>query len=41
MKSVTLKIRRFDPEKDRRPYWVEYQVAVEENDRLLAALHTI
>ena len=41
MKTVTLKIRRFNPEKDRRPYWVEYQVKVEANDRLLDALHTI
>ena len=41
MKTVTLKIRRFDPEKDQRPYWAEYRVEVEENDRLLDALHKI
>jgi succinate dehydrogenase / fumarate reductase iron-sulfur subunit len=41
MKTVMLKIQRFDPEKDQRPHWVEYQVAVEANDRLLDALHKI
>ncbi len=41
MKSITLKIRRFDPEKDRHPYWAEYVVKVEAQDRLLDALHTI
>jgi succinate dehydrogenase / fumarate reductase, iron-sulfur subunit len=41
MKTVTLKIKRFDPEKDQRPYWATYQVKVEENERLLDALHTI
>ncbi len=41
MKTATLKIQRFDPEKDRRPYWAEYRVNVEANDRLLDALHKI
>ena len=41
MKTATLKIKRFDPEKDRRPYWVEYRVDVEDGDRLLDALHKI
>lgn len=41
MKTVTLKIERFDPEKDQRPYWAEYRVTVEENDRLLDALNKI
>lgn len=41
MKTVTLKIKRFDPEKDRRPHWAEYQLAVEENDRLLDALNEV
>jgi succinate dehydrogenase / fumarate reductase iron-sulfur subunit len=41
MKTVILKIQRFDPEKDQRPHWVEYQVAVEANDRLLDALNTV
>jgi succinate dehydrogenase / fumarate reductase iron-sulfur subunit len=41
MKTVILKIQRFDPEKDQRPHWVEYRVAVEANDRLLDALNTV
>src|SRR5512135_3876656 len=41
MKKATLRIRRFDPEKDRRPYWAEYRADVEENDRLLDALHKV
>jgi succinate dehydrogenase / fumarate reductase iron-sulfur subunit len=41
MKTVTLKIQRFDPENDRRPNWAEYRVNVEANDRLLDALHKI
>ncbi len=41
MKTVTLKIQRFDPEKDQRPHWAEYRVDVEDSDRLLDALHTI
>ena len=41
MRTVTLKIRRFDPEKVQGPYWAEYRVEVEENDRLLDALHKI
>jgi Sigma-70 region 2/2Fe-2S iron-sulfur cluster binding domain len=41
MKTVMLKIQRFDPEKDQRPHWAEYQVAVEANHCLLDALNTI
>ncbi len=41
MRTVTLKIRRFDPEKDQHPHWATYRVAVEANDRILDALHTI
>ena len=41
MRTATLKIKRFDPEKDHRPYWAEFRVAVEESDRLLDALHKI
>lgn len=41
MKTVTLKIQRFDPEKDQRPYWAEFRVEVEANDRLLDALNKI
>jgi len=38
---VTLKIKRFDPERDQRPYWATYQVEVEANERLLDALQKI
>ena len=41
MKTVLFKIRRFDPEKDQRPYWAEYRVTAEGSDRLLDALHKI
>jgi succinate dehydrogenase / fumarate reductase iron-sulfur subunit len=39
--QVTVKIQRFNPEKDSRPYWKEYQLEVEPSDRLLDALHQI
>lgn len=41
MRTVTLKIQRFDPEKERRPYWASYQVEVEDTDRLLDALNKV
>src|SRR5512133_4316528 len=34
-----LKIQRFDPEKDKEPYWDEFTVEVEATDRLLDALN--
>jgi succinate dehydrogenase / fumarate reductase iron-sulfur subunit len=37
--DVTLKVKRYDPEKDRKPYWQEFEVEVEETDRVLDALH--
>jgi succinate dehydrogenase / fumarate reductase iron-sulfur subunit len=39
--QVTLRIQRFNPEKDQKPYWKEYQVEVEPTDRLLDALHQV
>ena len=39
--QVTLKIQRFNPEVDEKPYWKEYQVGVEPTDRLLDALHQV
>ncbi|HEX6596311.1 MAG TPA: 2Fe-2S iron-sulfur cluster-binding protein, partial [Acidimicrobiales bacterium] len=39
--DVTLKIKRFDPEKDRKPHWATYVVQVEETDRVLDALHEV
>jgi succinate dehydrogenase / fumarate reductase iron-sulfur subunit len=39
--EVTLKIQRFNPEKDDKPHWQEYHVEVEPTDRLLDALHEV
>jgi succinate dehydrogenase / fumarate reductase iron-sulfur subunit len=39
--DVKLRIRRFDPENDRRPRWETYTVQVEEDDRVLDALHEV
>ena len=38
---VELKIKRFDPERDRGPHWERYEVEVEESDRVLDALHEV
>ncbi len=39
--TVELRIKRFDPERDRRPHWETYSVAMEETDRVLDALHEV
>jgi len=39
--KVTLKIRRFNPEKDTKPWWGEYQVETEPTDRLLDVLNQV
>ena len=40
--QVTLRIRRFNPEKDPKPYWAEYTLKdVEPNDRVLELLHRV
>jgi len=39
--KVTLKIKRFNPEKDIEPYWGEYPVEAEPTDRLLDALNYV
>jgi succinate dehydrogenase / fumarate reductase, iron-sulfur subunit len=36
--KVKVKIRRFNPEKDRRPYWAKYTVDAEPLDRVLDVL---
>ncbi|MEI2688928.1 MAG: succinate dehydrogenase iron-sulfur subunit [Anaerolineae bacterium] len=38
---VTLKIKRFNPERDEKQHWEEYEVDVEPNDQLLDALNKI
>ncbi len=40
--QVTLRIRRFNPEKDSKPYWAEYTLDnVEPTDRVLELLHRV
>ncbi|WP_167044745.1 succinate dehydrogenase iron-sulfur subunit [Salinibacterium sp. ZJ454] len=39
--TVTLIIRRFDPENDTEPRWVDYDVEMYPTDRILDALHKI
>ena len=38
---VHLRIRRFNPERDKKPYWGEYDVEAEPTDRVLDALHQV
>ncbi|MDQ4133690.1 MAG: succinate dehydrogenase iron-sulfur subunit [Actinomycetota bacterium] len=38
---VELKIKRYDPERDKAPHWETYRVEVEETDRVLDALHQV
>ncbi len=35
--DVALRIKRFDPERDRRPHWVRYELDMEPTDRVLDA----
>ena len=37
--NISVRIKRFDPEKDRKPYWAEYRVEADPIDRLLDALN--
>jgi len=39
--KVTLRIKRFNPEKDSRPWWGQYQIEAEPTDRLLDALNHV
>ena len=39
--KVKLHVRRFNPERDRQPYWAHYELEVEPTDRLLDALHQV
>jgi succinate dehydrogenase / fumarate reductase iron-sulfur subunit len=39
--QVTMRIKRFNPEKDKKPYWAEYTAEVEPTDRVLDALHYV
>jgi succinate dehydrogenase / fumarate reductase iron-sulfur subunit len=39
--NVELRIKRYDPERDRKPHWETYEVEVEPTDRVLDALHEV
>lgn len=41
MPTAKIRVKRFNPEKDRKPYWAEYEVPYEPFDRVLDALHYI
>ncbi len=41
MLKIHLKIQRFNPEKDSKPWWGEYDLEAEETDRVLEALHNV
>ena len=38
--TVHLKVKRYNPEQDKKPYWQEFEVEAEPTDRVLDALHT-
>ena len=38
--TVHLRVKRYNPETDRRPHWQEFEVEAEPTDRILDALHT-
>jgi succinate dehydrogenase / fumarate reductase iron-sulfur subunit len=39
--KVRLKIRRFNPETDKKPWWGKYEIEAEPTDRVLDALHYV
>ncbi len=39
--QVQFKVKRFNPEKEAKPYWQEYNVEVEPTDRVLDGVHYI
>ena len=39
--QATVRIRRYNPEKDKKPYWAEYSLEVDARDRILDILHRI
>jgi succinate dehydrogenase / fumarate reductase iron-sulfur subunit len=39
MVAVHLKVKRYDPEVDKKPRWQEYEVEIDSKDRVLDALH--
>jgi len=41
MKDLTVKVKRFDPDKDKEPYYLTYTVKVNDGARVLHVLHAI
>lgn len=39
--QIAVKVKRFNPEQDKRPYWAEYRVEARPTDRVLDILHDI
>ena len=39
--NISMRIKRYDPEKESKPYWDEFRVEADPIDRLLDALNTI
>ncbi len=39
--EITLRIRRYDPERDEAPHWEDYRVRMHSTDRVLDALHQV
>jgi succinate dehydrogenase / fumarate reductase iron-sulfur subunit len=39
--NILIRIKRYDPERDTKPYWAEYRVEADPIDRLLDAMNTI
>src|SRR5438067_805710 len=39
--NILMRIRRYNPEKDNKPYWDEFRVDMEPIDRLLDALNVV
>ena len=39
MVTVTLRVKRYNPETDKKPHWQEFTVELEPTDRVLDALH--
>ena len=41
MPDYRLKIKRYNPETDKKPHWEEYKVEADPTDRVLDSLHTV
>ena len=39
--NILMRIKRFDPDKDNKPYWDEFRIEADPIDRLLDALNTV